>query len=213
MVGSGDAVRQGLATSLVRPGGNVTGLTAISPEISRKRLDLLREMLPKLSHVGILWCGSGNAVAEGEWLETKAAADILGIRMSGLQVTGLDDLPNAFASATKHRVQAILGFDCLKLHAGIALIAELSLKHRVPGMYPFAAYPRAGNLMSYGANLVNAPRRAATYVDKILKGASPADLPIEEPSSFHLVINLKTAKALGLTIPPSLLARADQVIE
>jgi putative tryptophan/tyrosine transport system substrate-binding protein len=213
MLGSGDVVRQGLVASLARPGGNVTGLTMISPELSRKRLELLREMLPKLSHVGVLWCGPGFPAPEQEWVETQAAADILGVRLSSLEARGRDDLARAFASAAKQRVQAVLGLDCPSLSPSAALLAELSLKHRLPAMYPFALYPRAGSLISYGASLVAAPRHAATYVDKILRGAKPGELPIEQTPEVELVINLKTAKALGLTIPPSLLLRADQVIE
>jgi ABC-type uncharacterized transport system substrate-binding protein len=119
----------------------------------------------------------------------------------------------AFASASKQRVEAVLGFDCSHLIPSAALIAELSLKHRLPAMYPFPIYPQTGSFMSYGASFEDAPRRAATYVDKILKGAKPADLPVEQPTKYNLVINGKTAKALGLTIPQSLLLRADQVIE
>ena len=212
MIGSGDAVRQGLATSLARPGGNVTGLTMISPELSRKRLELLREMLPKLSHVGVLSCDIVGAVNAQEWMETKAAADALGMRLSSLEAHGREDLATAFVSAGAQRVQALLGFDCPVFIPSAALIADLSVKHRLPAMYPFPAYPRVGNLMSYGASIEDAPYRAATYVDRILKGAKPADLPIEQPTKFELVINLKTAKALGLTIPPEVLARADVVI-
>ena len=213
MVNSGDAVRQGLVASLARPGGNVTGLTHISPEISRKRLELLRETLPKLSHVGVLWCGDASPVSQQEWTETQAAADVLGVRLSSLEARGREDLVQAFASAAKQRAQAVLGFDCPLLLPSAALIAELSLKHRLPGIYPFPLYPMRGSLMSYGASVGDAPRRAAVYVDKILKGAKPADLPVEQPTKFELVINLKTAKALGLTIPPSVLGRADRVID
>jgi putative ABC transport system substrate-binding protein len=213
MLGSGDAVRQGLVTSLARPGGNVTGLTMISPAVSRKRLELLRELLPKLSHVGVLWCGPGSPVHEGEWMETQAAADVLGVRLSSLEAGGREDLARAFASASQQRVEAVVGFDCPQLVPSAALIAELSLKHRLPAMYPFSIYPQTGSLMSYGVSFEDAPRRAATYVDKILRGAKPADLPVEQPTNFKLVINTKTAKTLGLTIPQSLLLRADQVIE
>ncbi len=213
MLASGDAVRQGLVASLARPGGNVTGFTMISPELSRKRLELLREMLPKLSRVGVLWCGAAGPVADQEWAETRAAADVLGVQLSSLEASGRDELARAFAVATKQRVQAILVLDCSRLHSSHAHIADLSLKYRLPAMYPFPRYPQAGGLMSYGVNDQDTPRRAATYVDKILKGAKPADLPVEQPSKFELVINLKTARALGLKIPPSVLVRADQVIE
>ncbi len=213
MLASGDAVRQGLVASLARPGGNVTGFTLISPDLSRKRLELLREVLPKLSRVGVLWCGAVGPVAEQEWAETRAAADVLGVQLSSFEAPGRDELTRAFAAAVKQRVHAVLVFDCSRLHPSHAHIAELSLKHRLPAMYPLPRYPQAGGLMSYGANDQDTPRRAATYVDKILKGAKPADLPVEQPSRFELVINLKTAKALRLTIPPAVLARADQVIE
>ncbi len=160
-----------------------------------------------------LWCGAAGPVADQEWAETRAAADVLGVQLSSLEASGRDELARAFAVATKQRVQAILVLDCSRLHSSHAHIADLSLKYRLPAMYPFPRYPQAGGLMSYGVNDQDTPRRAATYVDKILKGAKPADLPVEQPSKFELVINLKTARALGLKIPPSVLVRADQVIE
>jgi len=213
MLGSGDAVRQGLATSLARPGGNITGFTMVSPEISRKRLELLREILPKTSRVGVLGCGVAGPVSKDEWAETKAAGDALGVRLVSLEAHGHEDLARAFVSAATQRVEAVLGLDCPNHVPSATLIAELSLKYRLPGMFPFRVYPRAGNLMSYGPNVDDVPRRAATYVDKILKGAKPGELPIEQPTKVELAINLKTAKILELTIPPSLLLRADQVIE
>ena len=213
MASSGDAVRQGIVASLARPGGNVTGLTNISPEVSRKRLQILREMLPRLSRVGVLWCGGPSPVGEQEWAETQTAAKVLGVQVSSLEARSREDLASAFASAVKHRVQAVLMFDCSLLNPSVAQIVELSRKHRLPAMYPYARYPNAGGLMSYGANELDPPRRAATYVDKILKGAKPADLPVEQPTKFELVINMKTAKTLGLTIPPSVASRVDQVIQ
>jgi len=166
MVFSGDAVRQGLVATLARPGGNVTGLTMISPELSRKRLEVLREMLPKVSRVGVLWCGGSGPMTDHEWTETRIAADVLGIRLSSLEARGQrEDLVRAFESAVKLQTQAVLGFDCPLLFPSAALIAELSLKHRLPGMYPFPLYPSVGGLMSYGASVVDAPRRAAVYVD------------------------------------------------
>lgn len=213
MMGSGDAVRQGIVASLAHPGGNVTGLTLISPELSRKRLAILREILPRLSHVGVLWCGPINPVGEQEWAETQVAAKSLGVQVSSLEAPGRDKLASAFASAVKQRVQAILMFDCSSLNPSVAQIVELSRKHRLPGMYPFPRFSEAGGLVSYGANELDRPVRAASFVDKILKGTKPADLPVEQPVKFDLVINLKTAKALGLTIPPSLAIQADRVIE
>ena len=213
MLTSGDAVRQGLAASLARPGGNVTGFTLSSAEISRKRLALLRELLPQVSYVGVLWCGNLTPFTDQEWAETRAAADALGVRLASVEASSSGDLPNAFAIAARQRVEAVLSLDCPLLSSGTTLIAQLSLKHRLPGMFPFPEYPRAGSLMSYGANDEDTPLRAATYVDKILKGAKPGELPIEQPTKFQLVINRTTAKAPGLTIPQSLLLRADQVIE
>ena len=213
MLFSGDPVRQGLVASLARPGGNVTGLTNVSTELSRKRLEILREMLPRLSRVGVLWCGAIGPVGEQEWAETQAAAKVLGVQLSSLEAPTRDDLASAFASAAKHRVQAILMFDCSRLGPSVAQIVELARKHRLPAMYPYGRYPQAGGLMSYAPSVLDPPRRGATFVDKILKGAKPADLPVEQPTKFELVINLKTAKALGLTIPQSLLIRADETIQ
>ena len=214
MAASGDAVAQGFVASLARPGGNVTGLTMISPELSQKRLEILRELFPSLSRVGVLWCGGGvGGVGDKEWAETRAAADALKVQLTSLRSWYVPDLESAFASAVRQRVQAVVVFDCIRFHTNAALIAEFSLKNRVPAIYPFAIYPGAGGLMSYGASLEDMPRRTAIYVDKILKGAKPGDLPVEQPTKFELVINLKAARALGLTVPQSLLRRADQVIE
>ena len=189
MTGSGDAVRQGLVASLARPGGNITELTMISPDLSQKRLEILRELLPRLSRVGVLWCGGSAPVGKQQWAETETAAGVLGVHLSSLEVRSGDDLASAFASAAKHRVQAVLVFDCSRLLPSVAQIIELSRKHRLPAMYPFPRYAEAGGLMSYGGVLLDNPRRAATYVDKILKGAKPADLPVEQPTKFELVIN------------------------
>jgi putative ABC transport system substrate-binding protein len=213
MASSGDAVRQGLVKSLARPGGNVTGLTLLSPELIQKRLEVLREMLPSLSRVGVLWCGGTNVIPEGEWLGARTASDLLKVQLVSLEAPTARDLPSAFDLAVRQRVEAILMFDCSSLHPSAARIAELATKHRLPALYPFSYYPEAGGLMSYGPSAKEAARRAAGYVDKILKGAKPADLPVEQPTTFELVINLKTAKALKLKIPQTLLVRADQVID
>jgi len=213
MVSSGDAVRLGLVASLARPGGNVTGLTMISPELSQKRLEILREVLPTLSHVGVLWCGGGEGIGDAEWTETQVAADALKVRLSSLEARGFQDLASTFVAAARHRLEAVIVFDCSSLHPSAARITELSMRNRLPALYPYSFYTEAGGLMSYGSNLRDAAHRAAAYVDKILKGTKPADLPVEQPTKFELVINLKTARAINLTIPPSLLQRADQVIE
>ena len=213
MASSGDAVRQGLIKSLARPGGNVTGLTLLSPELSQKRLEVLREMLPSLSRVGVLWCGGTNVIPEGEWEGTRVASDVLKVRLVSLEAPSARDLPTAFDLALRQRVEAIVMFDCSSLHPSAVRITELAMKNRLPALYPFSYYPEAGGLMSYGPSVKDAARRAAGYVDRILKGAKPADLPVEQPTIFELVINVKTAKALKLKIPQSLLVRADQVIE
>jgi putative ABC transport system substrate-binding protein len=213
MASSGDAVRQGLIKSLARPGGNVTGLTLLSPELSQKRLEVLREMLPSLSRVGVLWCGGTNVIPEGEWEGTRTASDVLKVRLVSLEAPSARDLPTAFDLAMRQRVEAVLMFDCSSLHPSAVRITELAMKNRLPALYPFSYYPEAGGLMSYGPSVKDAARRAAGYVDRILKGAKPADLPVEQPTIFELVINVKTAKALKLKIPQSLLVRADQVID
>jgi len=215
MVSSADAVQQGLVASLHHPGGNITGLTLISPELGQKRLEVLRELLPMVSRVGVLWCGSPDEAPSGdiEWQGIQAAARLLSVKPSSLEIREAQDPASAFSLATRQRTEAIIVLDCSRLNTSPGRISELAMATRLPAMYPFSIYPEAGGLMSYGPNLRDAARRAATYVDKILKGAKPADLPVEQPTKFELVINLKTAKALGLTIPPSLLLRADQVIE
>jgi putative ABC transport system substrate-binding protein len=214
MAASGDAVRQGIVASLARPGGNVTGLTLISPELSRKRLAILREIVPQLSHVGVLWCGPGaGQVGKQEWTETQAAANSLGVQLVSLEAANRAELASAFALAVKQRVQAIIMFDCSRLNPSVAQIVELSRQHRLPGMYPFPRFAEAGGLVGYGSNEQDRPVRAASYVDRILKGAKPADLPVEQPVNFDLAINVGTARSLGLNIPQSLLLRANRVIE
>jgi putative ABC transport system substrate-binding protein len=170
-------------------------------------------MLPSLSRVGVLWCGGTNVISQGEWQEVRTASDVLKVRLVSLEAPAARDLPSAFDLAVRQRVEAILMFDCSSLHPSAARIAELAMKNRLPALYPFSYYPEAGGLMSYGPSAKDAARRAAGYVDKILKGAKPADLPVEQPTAFELVLNLKTAKALKLKIPQPLLVRADQVIE
>jgi putative ABC transport system substrate-binding protein len=212
MAAVGDPIGVGLVASLARPGGNVTGLSAIAPELEGKRLELLREVVPKLSHIAVLW-NPDNPFQPGSLKETRAAAQVLGIKVQLLGVRTAEDFPAAFAAILKERPDALLVLaDRIFLH-NRARIVDFEAKRRLPGMYPYRELVEAGGLMSFGPSYADMHRRAATYVDKILKGAKPADLPVEQPTKFDLVINLKTAKALGLTIPPSLLGRADEVIQ
>ena len=212
MAAAGDPIGVGLVASLARPGGNVTGLSAIAPELEGKRLELLREVVSKLSHIAVLW-NPDNPFQPGSLKETRAAAQVLGIKVQLLGVRTAEDFPAAFAAILKERPDALLVLaDRIFLH-NRARIVDFEAKRRLPGMYPYRELVEAGGLMSFGPSYADMHRRAATYVDKILKGAKPADLPVEQPTKFDLVINLKTAKALGLTIPPSLLGRADEVIQ
>jgi putative ABC transport system substrate-binding protein len=212
MANSLDQVGQGLVASLARPGGNVTGLSGLSLETVGKQLALLKEIVPRVSRVAVL--GNPTNQSYPLWLgEVKVAARSLGVQLQILEARGPDDFERAFEAMTTERAGAlfVLGDGMFLLHR--TRTAELAAKYRLPAMYPVREFVDAGGLMVYGTSLRDNFRRAATYVDKILKGAKPADLPIEQPTKFELVINLKTAKALGLTIPPSLLARADHIIE
>lgn len=208
-----DPVGVGFAASLARPGGNITGLSAYSPQLNGKRLELLREALPKLSGVALLMTPkiAGNAV---DLKETESAARALRLRTQLFEVEDSSAVDRTFKAMAKERVDAFMVFPGQPtLFANRQQIIALAAKHRLPAMYPLADYVNAGGLLSYGVNNFDLFRRAAVYVDKILKGARPAELPIEEPTKFELVINLRAARALGLTIPPSLLLRADQRIE
>jgi putative tryptophan/tyrosine transport system substrate-binding protein len=202
------------ATSLAHPGGNLTGLTIGQPEVtSEKRLQLLKEARPTLARVAVLWDVKRSADSDASVEMMAAAASVLGLRLQHLDVNGPSDFATAFAAAKRANAEAILLVESPRAVANRAAIAELGIKHRLAIMSQFSRIVEAGGLMSYGPDLSDLFRRAATDVDKILKGAKPADLPIEQPTTFDLVINLKTAKALGLTIPQTLLLRADQVIE
>jgi ABC-type uncharacterized transport system substrate-binding protein len=205
----GDPVVLGFAASLARPGGNITGLTTNSPDLAGKRLELLKETIPKLSRVAVF---SDPRSATTELKETEAAARSLKVQLIFLEAQNLDDLENAFRSSTKSHADAIVigtgGF----FNTHQKRIVELAAKHRLPGMYIEQEFVLAGGLMTYATSIPELYRRAGTYVDKILKGAKPADLPVEQPRKFELVINLNTAKQIGLTIPPNVLARADRVI-
>src|SRR5713226_5626766 len=212
MAAVGDPIGVGLVASLARPGGNVTGLSAIAPELEGKRLELLREVVPKLSHIAVLW-NPDNSFHVGSLKETRAAAQVLGIKVQPLGVRISEEFPAAFAAILRERPGALLVLaDRLFLHNRVRIV-DFEAKHRLPGVYPYRELVEAGGLMSYGPSYADMHRRAATYVDKILKGAKPADLPVEQPMKFELVINLKAAKQIGVTIPPNVLARADKVIK
>ena len=211
MIGA-DPVGQGLVASLSRPGGNVTGLSGFNEAISGKRLQLLKEFVPGLTRVAVVM----NPLMDVHaifWRESEVAAHKLGVTLQPLEVRGLDDFEGAFVAAKRGNAQALLVFDDPLHGMGIHRIVDLAASSRLPAMYGSREFPVYGGLISYGANLVVLFRRAATFVDNILKGAKPADLPVEQPTKFELVINLKTAKALGLDVPPTLLVRADEVIE
>jgi putative ABC transport system substrate-binding protein len=207
-----DPVGIGLVPSLAHPGGNVTGISMMGPDLVGKQLQVLKEVVPKVSRVALLH-NPTNPASAPQLREAEAAARALGMRLQNLGARNPQEIDNAFAAMTRERAGALL------IHADAIFtnqrrqIAELAMKNRLPAISFAAEYAEAGGLIVYGANLLDLERRAATYVDKILKGAKPADLPIEQPTKFELVINLKTAKALGLTIPQSVLGRADQVIE
>ncbi len=212
MTNFSDPVGLGLVTSLSRPGGNITGLAFLTVELVVKQLQLLKEAVPNVSHVGFLTNPSNpGAALQRRGAETTARS--LGLQLQVLEARRPDELAGVFAAMTREHAGALLlPGDSLFFHH-LAQIADLAIKSRLPALFVPREFAEAGGLLAYGANLGDVYRRAAVYVDKILKGAKPADLPIEQPTKFDLVINLKTAKALGLTIPPSVLQRADQVIE
>jgi putative ABC transport system substrate-binding protein len=210
LASAGDPVATGLVASLARPGGNVTGITNLAAELSGKRLELLRQMIPGLARVGLLIHGT-DPLDRAFVDETRAAAAQSGIQVRVNAVPGAADLDAALAGMAKERVAAVI--IPANLPVPIRQITELALRHRLPSISLLTQFAEAGGLMSYGASVSDIRRRTGAYVDKLLKGARPGDLPVEQPTKFELVINLKTAKALRLTIPPSLLARADRVIE
>jgi putative ABC transport system substrate-binding protein len=212
MTSSSDPIGTGFVESLARPGGNVTGLSLMSTDLSGRRLQLLKEIVPGLTDVGILW-NPDDPPATLSLKETQAAAEAMGLFTQAVEVRSPDDLERAFASFAALRVQAIDLLSAPIMQNYAPRIAELALKSRMPSIQNSNAFSEAGGLMSYGPKYSDLYRRAAFYVDKLLKGAKASDLPVEQPTRFELVINLKTAKALGLTVPPTLLAIADEVIE
>ena len=212
MASVGDPIASRIVTSLARPGGNITGLSQIAPELAGKRLQLLKEIVPTLSRVGVLRSPQSSA-AVLDWKEMQLPARELGMQPHALEVRTHDDLDGAFEGATKAGGGAVVILPGVFAVANRQRIAQLAIRHRLPSISHLSAFVDAGGLMAYGPDRADLFRRAATYVDKILKGAKPAELLVEQPTKFDLVINLKTAKALGLTTPPSLLLRAHKVIE
>jgi len=207
-----EPVAIGLVDSLSRPGRNFTGLTTINRELMAKRLEILKETIPGLARVGYL-ANPGYEVHKAQLVEMDAAAHALGLTLHLAEVPSPSEIEGAFARMAAAHVGAFIVQQDDLFVANRALVIDSAVRRRLPGMYVFSLYPRAGGFMSYGANAEDLYRRAAGYIDRILKGAKPSDLPVERPTNFELAINLKTAKALALTIPPSLLLRADQVIE
>jgi putative ABC transport system substrate-binding protein len=211
MAASSDPVGTGLVTSLARPGGNLTGLSLLNPELSGKRLELLKEAVPGLSRVAILWQG-GHPGALLALQETEAAGRGLGLSLQSLEVRGATDFERAFAAAPREGAEALIVLSSALFAAERRRIVELVTKSRLAAIFPYREDAEAGGLMSYGPSIPDSYRHAASYVHRILKGATPADLPVEQPTKFELVLNLKTAQALGLTISPTLLFLADEVI-
>jgi putative tryptophan/tyrosine transport system substrate-binding protein len=207
-----DPVGIGLVTSLARPGGNVTGLTTIASDLSGKRLELLKEVVPGVSRIAVL-SNPTNAAVPPQMRETEVTARALGVQLQRLEVRGPDDFDRVFQAATKERAGALITLEDAFVFTQRTRIVKLAAKNGLPAMYGFREFVDAGGLMSYAANLADMYRRAATYVDKILKGRKPADLPVEQPTKFEFIVNLKAAKQIGLTIPPNVLVRADRVIK
>ena len=211
-LGGGDPVAGGLVDSLARPGGNITGFTNISPVLAGKRLELLKETIPKLTHVAVLWDPLVSSTAQ-QWKENQLPARQLGLQLYSMEISSVDKFESAFNEAIKAGSTALVVAGGPLAASNQKRIAELAIKHRLPSIYPDIRYASAGGLMSYGADRAEPYKRIASMVDKILKGAKPNDLPVEQPTKFELVINLKTAKQIGLPIPPNVLARADRVIK
>jgi putative ABC transport system substrate-binding protein len=207
MTVSGDPVRDGHVASLARPGGNITGLSNLTPQLAGKRLEFITEVVPELSRLAVL--GPPGAP---DWPELAAATQAVGVQLLALKVHRPEEFGGAFEAAARERAEALTVLPSPLTNRYRRRLVDLAAQHRLPAMYPLKEYVQGGGLMAYGPSIPDLYRRAATYVDKILKGAKPADLPVEQPMAFELVINLKTAEALGLTIPPTLLFQATEVI-
>jgi len=209
--GGTDPVATGLIPSLARPGGNITGVTIMNEELAGKWLEVLKEINPRVSRIGVLWNSANQGVAV-VFKQTQSAAQELRLSVQSLEVKTVDHLQGAFDAAVRGGVSSLVLLPAAPISTHLELIADLAVKNRLPSIYDRSQFVDAGGLVSYGTNVPNMARRAATYVDKVLKGANPGDLPVERPTNFELVINLKTAKQIGLTIPQIVLARADKVI-
>ena len=207
-----DPVRNGFVASLARPGGNITGLATLGPEISGKQMELLKEILPKFARVAVFGTTS-NPGTEQALKETELAAAAFKVQLQYLDIVGRNDIDAGFQSASRGRMDAVLILISSVLNTHRTHVADLALKNRLPAIYPFPEFVETGGLMSYGVSFADLWRRAASYVDKIFKSAKPAELPVEQPTKFELVINLKTANQMDLTIPQRVLARADKVIK
>jgi putative ABC transport system substrate-binding protein len=207
----GDPVARGIIVSLAHPGGNITGLTSASPDLSGKRLELFKETVPRLTRVGV-FCSPASQGATANFRETEAAARTLGVQIQSLEVRSSNDFESAFKAATGKRAGGLIVVEFAGISAYSRRIVEFATKSRLPTMFARGAHVESGGLMYYGPNFPDLYRRAATYVDKILKGSKPADLPVEQPTKFEFIINLKAAKQIGLTIPPNVLARADRIL-
>jgi putative ABC transport system substrate-binding protein len=212
MVGVGDPIGAGIVASLARPGGNVTGLSLIAPELAAKRLELAKEALPGLAHIAILWNPTNPSVTL-RFRETEAAARVIGLKLESIEARQAGDFEKGLQAAARAGAQALITTEDALMSAHRAQIIRLAMRHRLPAISGLWWFADAGSLLSYGPSSLDLWRRAAGYVDKIFAGSRPADLPVEQPTTLELIVNLRTAKALGLTIPKSVLARADKIID
>ena len=212
MTTSGDSVRSGLVASLAWPGGNMTGLSLMASELGGKRLELLKEALPHVSRVAVLW-NAGNPASPDELQAVEAVARVWGLQLQSLSVRHPDELDSVFTAMTREGAEALIALADGVFWSHRTRVVALAAQHRLPAVFDAREFADAGGLMAYGPHVATNYRRAAVYVDKILKGAHPANLPVEQPVKFEFVINLKTAKALGVTLPPALRFQADEVIQ
>jgi putative tryptophan/tyrosine transport system substrate-binding protein len=209
---TGNPIELGLAKSLAKPGGNVTGLSMLMSDLSGKRVELLKEALPKISRAAVLWSSRRASESVLGLKETEDAAKALSVPLYSMEVPNAEDINSGFAKLPKAKVNALIVLLSPMATLNSKKIVDLALKYRLPSVYPTRQFAEEGGLMAYGPLVGDLYHRAAAYVDKILKGAKPADLPVEQPTKFEFIVNLKTAKQIGLTMPPNMLARADQVI-